>query len=140
MASCPLMRNTRSRGALLLLAGLIDRPDHQATPPPRTAGRLIQPSHREPAHHPIAAKASHTARLSSRWVPCGLRSPAWSAIVHPFRFARPLATAATYLPACSHGSTRTKHPRSSSARFCWPSPAPILAAPAALDCVVVTYS
>jgi len=31
------------RGAPLLdLAGLIERPDHQATPPPRTAGRLIQ--------------------------------------------------------------------------------------------------
>jgi hypothetical protein len=48
--------DTRSRGAPLLLAGLIDRPDHQATPPPRTAGRLIQPSHREPAHHPHRRK------------------------------------------------------------------------------------
>jgi hypothetical protein len=29
-----------------LLAGLIDRPDRQATSPPRTAHRVIQPGHR----------------------------------------------------------------------------------------------
>jgi hypothetical protein len=43
----------------------------------------------------------------------------------------------------SHGSTRTKHSRSrpsNSARFCWLSPAPILAAAAALDFVVVTHA
>ena len=34
---------------------------------------------------PIAAKASHLARLSSRCVRCGVRSPARCAIVHPLR-------------------------------------------------------
>jgi hypothetical protein len=38
--------------ALLDLAGLIDRPDPQPPPPARPAGRLIQPGHREIAHHP----------------------------------------------------------------------------------------
>ena len=61
--------------ALLLLAGLVQRPDHQAAPPPGTAGCLIQAGHREPAHHAIAAKVSHEARLSSRCVLSGARSP-----------------------------------------------------------------
>jgi hypothetical protein len=54
-----------------------------------------------------------------------------------------LISAAAYLPACRHGSTRVKHGRSSpssSARFRRPSPAPILTAAAALDCVVVTHA
>jgi hypothetical protein len=54
--------------------------------------------------------------------------------------AMPLVTALTYFPACSHGSTRTKHDRSSpasSARFRRPSLAPILAEAAAVDSVVV---
>ena len=49
--------------------------------------------------------------------------------------------AETYLPACSHGSGRAKHGRSSpssSSRF-RPSPAPILTAAAASDFVVVTH-
>jgi hypothetical protein len=78
---------------------------------------------------------------ASRCVLSGVRSPACSAIVHPFRLAMPLATALTYLPACSHGSTRAKHDRSSPAssdRFRRPSPAPILAAAAAADSVVRT--
>ncbi len=38
--------------ALLLLAGLIHRPDRKATAAPLPPGRLIQARHREPAHHP----------------------------------------------------------------------------------------
>ena len=37
--------------ALLLLARLIQRPDHQAAPLPGLARRLIQPGHREPADY-----------------------------------------------------------------------------------------
>jgi hypothetical protein len=84
---------------------------------------------------------SQTARLSSRWVLSGVRSPECSAIVHPLRLDRPSIKAAAYLPACSHGSTRAKHglsSPSSSARFRRPSPAPILAAAAASDLVVLT--
>jgi hypothetical protein len=54
-----------------------------------------------------------------------------------------LINAAAYLPARNHGSTRTKHGRnspSSSAHFRRPSPAPILAAAADLDCVAVTHA
>ena len=35
----------------LFLPGLVDRPDHQAAAPPPAPGRLLQPGHREPAHH-----------------------------------------------------------------------------------------
>jgi hypothetical protein len=90
---------------------------------------------------PIAAKVSQTARLSSRCVRSGVWSPARSAIVHPFCLRRSHITAAAYLPACSHGSVRAKHGRSSpssSARFRRPSAAPILAAAAAFDSVVFT--
>jgi hypothetical protein len=62
-------------------------------------------------------------------------------MLQPFRFGRPLITAPTYFPACSHGSARTNDGRitpSSSARFRWPSPAPILTAAAAFDPVVFT--
>ena len=38
--------------ALLNLAGLIDRPAPQAPPPAAAAGGLLQPRHREQAHHP----------------------------------------------------------------------------------------
>jgi len=38
-------------GALLDLAGFIDRPDPQAPSAARPAGRLIQARHREPPHH-----------------------------------------------------------------------------------------
>jgi hypothetical protein len=90
---------------------------------------------------PIAAEVSHTARLSSRWVLSGARSPACAAIVHPLRLGIWLITAAAYLPACSHGSVRAKHGRSSpssSARFRRTSTAPILAAAAAFELVVLT--
>ena len=59
----------------------------------------------------------------------------------PFRRGIWLISAAAYLPACSHGSTRAKHGRSrpiSSARFRRASPAPILTAAAASGFVVFT--
>jgi len=90
---------------------------------------------------PIAAKVSQTARLSSRCVRSGVRSPERSAILHPFGLRKSLITAAAYLPACSHGPVRAKHgrsPSSSSARFRRASAAPILAAAAAVDSVVLT--
>lgn len=68
----------------------------------------------------IAAAASQAARLSSRCIRSGVRSLACSASVQPLRLGRSLISAAMYLPACSHGSTRAKHGRSnssSSARF-----------------------
>ena len=42
-----------SRGGLagLFLPGLVDRPDHQAAPPPPAPRRVLQPGRREPAHH-----------------------------------------------------------------------------------------
>jgi hypothetical protein len=63
----------------------------------------------------IAANVSQHALFSSRWVRSGVRSPPCSATVHPFRFGSPLTSAPTYLPACSHGSARTKHDLSASA-------------------------
>jgi hypothetical protein len=89
----------------------------------------------------IAANVSQHALFSSRWVRSGVRSPTCSATVHPFRFGSPLTSAPTYLPACSHGSARTKHDlsaSSSSIRFRPASRAPILAAAAAFDFVVFT--
>ena len=104
--------------AVLLLIGLIDRPDHQA-------------GHREPAHHGHrregvpAQPAQQPLRLIRRPVPDVLSDRSAIPLV------RPLATALTYLQACSHGSTRVKHAfsrSSSSARFRRASPPPILAA------------
>jgi len=43
--------DTRCCLAGLFLAGLIDRAGHQATAAPSAAGRILQPGHREPAHH-----------------------------------------------------------------------------------------
>ena len=89
----------------------------------------------------IAAGASHDARFSSRCIRSGPRSPACSAVVHPFRFGRSLTSADTYFPACCHVCVRGKHDRSaaiSSARFRTASPAPILAAAAASDSFVLT--
>src|SRR5216117_4080739 len=64
-------------------------------------------------------------------------------MLHPLRSGSSLITAAVYLPACSHGSVRSKHGRSSpssSERFRSASPALILAAAAASDCVLVTQT
>jgi hypothetical protein len=95
----------------------------------------------QPARLDLAATVSHTARLSSRWVLSGARSPICAAMVHPLRLGIWLVTAAAYLPACSHGPVRAKHGRSSpssSASFRSASAAPILAAAAAFGCVVLT--
>jgi hypothetical protein len=47
-----LTRLAESLGLVGLdLPGFIDRADRQAAPPPGPAGGLIQPGHREPAHH-----------------------------------------------------------------------------------------
>jgi hypothetical protein len=124
-------------GARLLLAGLVQRPGHQAAPPSGTPRGLLQAGHGELADR----SRIHAARLSSRWVFSGARSPACSAIVQPLRLVRPLARAHRYFPACSHGSVRAKHGRSkprSSPRFRAASCAPILAAAAAPDFVVLT--
>src|SRR6516164_3509326 len=104
---------------------------HAASSSPATANRRTTP---------IAAKVSHTARLSSRWVLSGARSPACAAIVHPLRRGIWLIPAITYLPACSHGPVRAKpglSNSSSSLRFRRASAAPILAAAAALHLVVL---
>ena len=108
--------------------------------PPRRAASS-RPATANPRTTPIAANVSQHARFSSRWVRCGDRSPTRCAIVHPFRFGRSLTRPATYLPACSHSSTRPKHGRSrpsSSPRFRRPRTAPILTAAAAFDSVVLT--
>ena len=73
----------------------------------------------------------------------GVRSPAYRAMLHPFRSGNSLITAAAYLPACSHGSVRAKHGRSSassSSRLRSASPAPILTAAAASDFALVTQA
>jgi hypothetical protein len=75
---------------------------------------------------------------ADRWVRSALRSPTRCAIVQPLRLVRSLTTAPRYLPACSHGSHRTKHSRSrpsSSPRFPAASAAPILAAAAAFGLI-----
>jgi hypothetical protein len=84
----------------------------------------------------IAVNVSQAARLSSRCVRPGVRSPPCRAIVHPFRLGSSLTSADTYFPACCHVPVRTKHDRSdssSSARFRPASPALILAAAAAFQ-------
>ena len=91
----------------------------------------------------IAADVSQAAWFSSRWVLSGVRSPACRATLHPFTLGSSPASADTYLPACSQGSVRAKHGRSSpssSARFRSASAAPILAAAAASDLVLVTQA
>ena len=73
--------------------------------------------------------------------PAGVRSPACSAIVQPFRDGSSLTSADTYFPACSHVCVRTKHDRSSpirADRSRTARRAPILAAAAALSSFVVT--
>ena len=128
------------RLARLLLPGLVDRPDHQPAPPAAPRG-LLQAAAANRRTSLIAASVSHDARFSSRCIRSGVRSPACSAIVHPFRLGSSLTSADTYFPACCHVSVRAKHARSapiSSARFRAASPAPILAAAAAFDSFVLT--
>ena len=103
-----------------------------ASSSPATANRRICP---------IAPASSHTARFSSRCVRFGVRSPTCSAMVQPFRLGISLVTARMYLHACTNGSIRPKHERSrsvSSPSFCPANRAPILAAAAACDPVVLT--
>ena len=108
-----------------------DRPAPAAAPP----RRLLQAPTANRRTWLIAANVSHDARFSSRCVRSGDRSPACSAIVHPFRRGSPLTSAPTYLPACSQASaraSRTAAPqaaRSVSGRparpLCWqPQPQP----------------
>jgi hypothetical protein len=114
------------------------------TMPPQRPLRLAASSRPATANRRtplIAANVSQAARLSNRCVRSGVRSPACWAIVHPFRFGISLTSADTYLPACSHVPVRAKHGLSRpsrSPRFRHASPAPILAAAAAFDPVVVT--
>jgi hypothetical protein len=64
-------------------------------------------------------------------------------MLHPFTLGSSLASADTYFPACSQGSVRAKHGRSSassSSRFRSASPALILTAAAASDFVLVTQA
>ena len=98
----------------------------RSRPAPRSPVRLAaapaaaassRPGRREPARPAlIAANVSHEARFSSRCVRSGDRSPACSAIVHPFRLGSSLTSAATYFPACSHVCVRAKHDRSRPSR------------------------
>ena len=91
----------------------------------------------------IAAKVSQLAWFSSRWVRSGVRSPPRRAMLHPFTRGNSLASADTYLPACSQGSVRAKHGRSSpssSSLFRSASLAPILTAAAASDFALVTQA
>ena len=110
------------------------RPRRPATSSPATANRRTTA---------IAAKVSQLAWFSSRWVRSGVRSPPRRAMLHPFTRGSSLASADTYLPACSHGSVRAKHGRSSpssSSRFRSASPAPMLTAAAASVLVLVTQT
>jgi hypothetical protein len=89
----------------------------------------------------IAASSSHDARLSSRCVLPGDRSPHCSPIDQPFRDGKSLASAFRYFPACSHVWTRAKHDRRPSirtARSRTARRAPMLAAAAALYSFVIT--
>jgi len=91
----------------------------------------------------IAAEVSQLAWFSSRCARSGVRSRPCRATLHPFTRGNSLTSADTYFPACSHGSVRAKHGRSSpssSFRFRSASPAPILTAAAASDFVLVTQA
>jgi hypothetical protein len=165
MSACPVRSRTKDRCTVLI--PLATRPAHPmywrftpavASPafswPVSSSAPTVIPPFRRPrraaSRRPaaanfltslIAASASQDARFSSRWVRSGLRSPACSAIVHPFRFGSSLASADMYLPACCHVSVREKHRRRapiSSARLRTARPAPILAAAAAFDSFVIT--
>jgi hypothetical protein len=110
------------------------RPRRAAASSPATANRRTTL---------IAAKVSQLAWFSSRWVRSGVRSPLRRAMLHPFTRGSSLASADTYLPACSHGCVRAKHGRSrpsSSSRFRSASPAPTLTAAAASVLVLVTQA
>jgi hypothetical protein len=73
--------------------------DAPTTKPRRRRAAVLNPSTTNRRTRLIASSVSHTARFNNRCVRSGLRSPTYSAIVHPFRFGRSLATADTYLAA-----------------------------------------
>ena len=81
--------------------------------------------------------------VHKKMIKVAVRSPPCRAILHPFTRGSSLTSADTYLPACSQGSVRAKHGRSSpssSSRFRSASPAPILTAAAASVLVLVTQA
>jgi hypothetical protein len=113
------------------------------TIPPRRRAAVSRPLAANRRTTLIAAKVSQLAWFSSRCVRSGVRSRPCRAILHPFTLGSSLTSADTYLSACSHGSVRAKHGRSSpSSSFCFrtASPAPILTAAAASDLVLVTQA
>ena len=70
---------------------------------------------------PIAAKVSYTARLSSRWVLSGARSPAYAAIVHPLRLGIWLITAMTYLPPAATARPHETRPQQAQQLSAFPA-------------------
>ena len=115
--------------------------------PARSAARAAPP---RPGRRPRtgAPRSSRRRCPSSRGSAAAGSCPASGprpcrAMLHPFTRGSSLASADTYLPACSHGSVRAKHGRSSASssfRFRSASPAPILTAAAASDFVLVTQA
>src|SRR5262249_37870648 len=121
--------HTRRGAALLDLAGLIDHPYPQAPPPAPTAGGLIQPGHREPAHHSHRSEGiPHRAveqplRLLRRPVPgparkcppgCGGagRCPRHGLFSPPAATAPPGRNTAAAIPAAHHASEPPRRPLS----------------------------
>jgi hypothetical protein len=105
--------------------------------------RHLQPGHREPAHHGHRGAGVPAGIVQQPLVRSGVRSPPRRAMLQPFTRGSSLTSADTYLPACSHGSVRAKHGRSSpssSSRFRSASPAPMLTAAAASILVLVTQT
>src|SRR6266702_1012520 len=129
MASWPLLRNRSSSAPTVIRL----RRDRRAAPSRPAAAYFLT--------WLIAAASSQQALFSSRCDLPGVRSPACSATDHPFRDGRSLASADTYLPACSHVWVRVKHDRSSPIRADRSRTAlraPILAAAAAPGSLVLT--
>jgi hypothetical protein len=123
----------------------VDDPDADPAPARRIGAGQASPTAANPSRpgcrRPLSKRIGHADVAFTVKHLSGARSPARAAIVHPLRLGTWLITAAAYLPACSHGSVRAKHGRSnssSSARFRRASAAPILAAAAAFDSVVLT--
>jgi len=132
-----------SRGGVgLPLARLVQRPDHQAAPPPGPAGSLVQPGDREPPHHAHRRERVPRRAVEQPLRPIGRPVTGMLSDCPAIALRRPACHALKYLPACRHGSARAKHGRSkpsNSPRFRAPSRAPILAAAAASGFVVFTH-
>ena len=109
------------------LPGLVDRADHHPAPPPAPR-RLLQALGREPAHHAHRGGGVPARVVQKPLRPVRRPVPAMPGDAPPVHPGSSLTSADTYLPACSHGSVRAKHGRSSpssSSRFRSASPAPI---------------